>query len=113
MKIGTTKIIIQTFAESLIIPIASIVHIVAEGSYSRVYCDGGVQYLVCENLGAFETGLSEGGFNRCHDSHIINLVKVIKLLKHGGLMAKLTSGEQIPISRRMSKAFQCAISAAT
>jgi len=88
---------------------------VAEGSYSRLICDEGIRHLVCRNLGVFETALARlqaAHFYRCHDSHIVDLLKVVKLVRQNGLRAVMTTGAHVPISRRRTKGFFAALKAA-
>jgi len=112
MFIGTRQLILPTSEGRYVLPIVTIVHIVAEGSYSRLICENGARHVVCRNLKTFETALfrmKASRFYHCHDSHIVDLLKVVKLVQQDGIRAVMTTGALVPISRRRRKGFFAAL----
>jgi two-component system LytT family response regulator len=76
----------------------------SEGNYTRVYF-GGNRPLVYKSLNALETRLDPAVFFRASRSHIVNLrdIESIEPQAEGGLVALLTGGIKIGISRRQSR----------
>ncbi len=112
MEIGPHHLIFSTIEETVVLLIEEIIHIKAEGSYTWLFCENGIKHMLCKNIGAFEVGLSRERHFRCHDSHIVDLTKVLKVLKSGGARAVMTNGSEIPIARRSMKNFMAALQAA-
>jgi two-component system LytT family response regulator len=44
-------------------------------------------------------------FYRCHNSHLVNLKKVVKLITNNGFMAQMTDGSTAEIARRNKEQF--------
>ena len=76
----------------------------SEGNYTRVYF-GENRPLIYKSLNAFERRLDPAVFVRASRSHIVNLraIKSLHTLPDGGLVATLTSGVIVGISRRQSR----------
>lgn len=77
-----------------------IVRLEAEGSYTHVILGPGTKYIVSRNLSALEARLPTMNFFRCHHSHVINLLKVVKLVRNDGYHVLLSTGMKICVSRR-------------
>ena len=76
----------------------------SEGNYTRVYF-GGNRPLVYKSLNALETRLDPAIFFRASRSHIVNLrnIESLEPQAEGGLVALLTGGIKVGISRRQSR----------
>jgi two-component system, LytTR family, response regulator len=76
----------------------------SEGNYTRVYF-GGNRPLIYKSLNALETRLDPASFFRASRSHIVNLrdIQSLEPQAEGGLVAVLTGGLKIGISRRQSR----------
>lgn len=76
----------------------------SEGNYTRVYF-GGNRPLIYKSLNALETRLDPAIFFRTSRSHIVNLrdIQSLETQVEGGLVALLTGGLKIGISRRQSR----------
>lgn len=76
----------------------------SEGNYTRVYF-GGNRPLIYKSLNALETRLDPAIFFRTSRSHIVNLrdIQSLETQVEGGLVAMLTGGLKIGISRRQSR----------
>lgn len=72
----------------------------AEGSYTDIHCVNGAHYLVSSNIHRLERSLPPNLFFRCHRSHVINLVKVLRLDRENGYRAFLTGDIHVAVSRR-------------
>ncbi len=96
----SSRLRIPTTDGAIFIEHHEILHLLAEGSYTRVHCELGVKHLVSMNLHELEEKLPVPHFFRCHHSHLINLSKVKKLIKHAGHRVLLATGESVEVSRR-------------
>jgi two-component system LytT family response regulator len=66
---------------------SSIKYIISDRAYSTVYLDDNKSYVVTKSLGEFEGILDSKIFFRIHRSHIVNLTKIVKIVKkEGGLV---------------------------
>jgi two-component system, LytTR family, response regulator len=76
----------------------------SEGNYTRVYF-GENRPLIYKSLNALESRLDPATFFRASRSHIVNLRDIQSLAPQpdGGLVATLTGGLKIGISRRQSR----------
>jgi two-component system, LytTR family, response regulator len=76
----------------------------SEGNYTRVYF-GENRPLIYKSLNALEVRLNPATFFRASRSHIVNLRDIQSLAPqpNGGLVATLTGGIKIGISRRQSR----------
>jgi len=76
----------------------------SEGNYTRVYF-GENRPLIYKSLNALESRLDPAAFFRASRSHIVNLRDIQSLSSQpdGGLIATLTGGLKIGISRRQSR----------
>ena len=77
-----------------------IIRLEASGSYTTFYLDNHVKEVVSKNLKSCENLLIPQYFYRCHDSHLINLNKVIKLISNDGLFVEMSDGSLPQISRK-------------
>ena len=76
----------------------------SEGNYTRVYFDGN-RPLIYKSLNALEARLDPAIFFRASRSHIVNLRDIQSLAPQadGGLVASLTGGIKVGISRRQAR----------
>jgi two-component system, LytTR family, response regulator len=84
---------------TLLIKQEDIVHVEANGSYSIIHMNDKQTHLVTKNLKAMEELLHPSIFFRCHNSHIIHLHKIKKVLKTDGCFLELEDGSVIEVSR--------------
>lgn len=77
----------------------------AEGTYTTIYLTDKTKTLISKNLKEFENMLIESGFCRVHNSHLINIVHVLKYIKGEGGYVIMTNGHKVDISRRKKEEF--------
>ena len=61
--------------------------------------------MVSKSMKEYEVFLDVTIFFRCHNSHIVNLKKVVKFVHNNGYYAELTNGAIIEIARRNKELF--------
>ncbi len=94
------KIAIQLSNGISLFDIHNIVHIKAEGNYSRIYCTNGEKLLSAKTLKDFEDVLAASGFIRIHHAHLINTTHLKKVHTKEGMLAEMSDGERLTVSQR-------------
>jgi two-component system LytT family response regulator len=87
------------------IALPDIVHIEANGPYSIFNLKHDKKIMVSKNLKEYEGLLCDFHFMRIHNSHIINLNEVKKMLKTDGGYAVMSNGAQLIISPKKKDEF--------
>jgi two-component system LytT family response regulator len=87
----------------LFIPMGSIVRLAADGSYTKIYIEKGVEYLCSSNLRNFEGKLDLNIFIRINRSNIINKEKITSIVDKQHLVIEMADGEIIDVPRRSKK----------
>lgn len=82
-----------------------IIRLEASGSYTLFFLENNVKHLVSKSMKEYEVFLDATIFFRCHNSHIVNLKKVVKFVHNNGYFAELTNGAIIEIARRNKELF--------
>jgi two-component system LytT family response regulator len=111
LRSNTEPTITLSLAEGLeFVPIRDILRVEAGGSYTNFFLKEGRKILVSKNLKEYEQLLCDYDFMRVHNSHIINLSEVKKMLKTDGGYAVMSDGTQIIISPKKKDDFIKAMS---
>jgi two-component system LytT family response regulator len=82
-----------------------IIRVEANGSYTTFYLDNNVKHVASRSLKEFEQQLDPKLFYRCHNSHIISLSKVVKMVSTDGLFAQMSDNSMPEISRKNKDVF--------
>ena len=77
-----------------------ILHVEANGSYSRIYTVDGQSILSSKGLKEIENQLSKVGFFRTHLSHLVNIDHIKEFQKGDGGSVILSNRKSVPVSRR-------------
>lgn len=103
---GSSQTITLATSEGLeFIPLSEIIHIEANGPYSNFFLTGNRKIMVSRNLKEYENLLSEHQFLRIHNSHIINIKEVKRMIKTDGGYAVMSDGAQLIISPKKKEDF--------
>lgn len=84
---------------------SNIIRFEASGSYSILYLKDGTKYTASKNLKHFEAALDPLNFCRCHQSHIVNLHEVTKLLSSDGYYALMSDQSKAEVGRNYKEIF--------
>ena len=87
------------------IPLHQIIRIEASGPYSHFYLKDKKKIIVSRNLKEYETLLTDHGFFRVHNSHIINMKEVKRMIKTDGGYAVMSDDSNITISPKKKEEF--------
>jgi two-component system LytT family response regulator len=80
------------------IPLREIIRLEAAGAYTNFFLKGNRKMMVSKNLKEYENMLGEHEFMRVHNSHIINLAEVKRMVKSDGGYAVMSDDAQVVIS---------------
>jgi two-component system LytT family response regulator len=88
-----------SLAEGLeFVPLRNIIRLEAAGAYTTFFLKEGGKILVSKNLKEYENLLSEHQFMRVHNSSIINLAEVKRMVKGDGGYVVMSDDAQVVIS---------------
>jgi two-component system LytT family response regulator len=82
-----------------------IIRLEASGSYTNIYLQDGIRHVASKSLKEFEPILNSPQFYRCHNSNIVNLFRVKKLISKDGLFAQMDDGSMPEISKKNKETF--------
>lgn len=94
------KIALNTLEKIHIKRITEIVRCESNVNYTKFYFSDGGKLLVTKTLKEFDKMLSEHGFIRIHQSHLINTNFVKEYVKIDGGYLVMTDGSNVPVSTR-------------
>jgi two-component system, LytTR family, response regulator len=99
------KIILKTIDSIYAVNIKDIVRCESEASYTRFFLNDGRKILISKPLKEYDELLSEFGFFRIHQSHLINLTYFEQFKKTDGGLAVMKDRSEIPVSSRKKDLF--------
>jgi two-component system LytT family response regulator len=104
--------VVSTARGAVVVPIGEIEWIEAADNYARIWTRGR-SYLLRESLQELEVRVRPAGFLRAHRQALVPISRVreLKRISDGILVAVLTTGVEVPISRRRRAAFVAALRA--
>lgn len=103
------RIILRTADHLQLVSVSDIVRAEAESNYTMFRLTGGKKILVSRTLKEFDAMLSRSGMIRVHQSHLVNISYIDKLVKRDGGYLLLKDGTEIPVSPNLRQAVMQAI----
>ena len=94
------KLAIYSLEGIVFLGIDKIVHVQGSGNYSTFYIEDGEEIVSSKNLRHYESRLPELSFFRSHQSHLVNIHFIKKILRREGNMIVLNEGVEIPVARK-------------
>lgn len=88
-----------------LVKIDEIMHCEADDNYTSIYLNNKKRILVSKTIKEYDTMLSDFGFFRIHQSHLVNLDYITKFNKNDGGYVILENGKKLPVSRRNKQEF--------
>lgn len=98
------KLVLPTQNGTSFIDIQSIIRIQSSNKYSVVFTTDRKQHIVIKPLVRFEDALSDKGFIRVHDSHLVNVRHVVSYLKGKGGELIMSDDNRVPVAARRKDA---------
>lgn len=96
---NANKYAISSLGETILVDIDDILYVEASRAYSKMYLSGNLTYVISKPLSQVEKDLSFHNFFRIHNSFIINLIHVKKILKEKEYSVLMSNESELPISR--------------
>lgn len=97
------KLGINTLNGTVFIFIDDIIRLEAASSYTSIFTKDKEKIMASRTLKEYEDLLSDSGFYRVHNSHLVNLSHIARYLKGDGGTIVLSNGESIEVSRQRKK----------
>lgn len=94
------KIVLKTQESIHIVKVSTIIRCESFHNYTEFFIAGTKKLVVSRTLKEFENLLSEYGFFRVHQSHLININYISRFEKTDGGYLVLTDGSQVPVAKR-------------
>ena len=104
------KLTLSLANELVFVPLQDIIRIEAAGAYSTFFLSDGRHIMVSKNLKEYEMLLTGHPFMRIHNSHIVNLNQIKRMLKTDGGYAVMSDDFPVMISPKRKEAFIYALS---
>jgi two-component system LytT family response regulator len=101
---GTQKIILKTSESIHLAGIEDIIRCESDSSYTTFYLISGKKVMVSKTLKEYDELLSDKGFFRVHQSHLINLNYIDHFEKGEGGYLVMKDKSQVPVSFRKKDA---------
>lgn len=106
-KTNTFKRIALSTAEGIhLFNINEMLRCESEDNYTRFYFVNGKSLLISKTLKEYEELLSSQGFERIHQSHLINLAFLKSYIRKDGGYVVMADGSHLPISQRKKERLQ-------
>jgi|GEM_PF-2260478 len=83
---------------------AQIMHLEAQGNYTRIFLSDGSSRMVSQVLKMVFNKLPKNLFIRIHQSHAVCIEAITRYHSEDGYFVELTDGKNIPVSRANKKA---------
>lgn len=99
------KIAFPTSEGIELVKINQIIHCEASDNYTTIFMNTERKIMVSKTIKEYDTMLSEFGFFRIHQSHLVNLDYISKFNKNDGGFVVLNNGKKLPVSRRNKQEF--------
>ena len=99
------QIALSTNEELIFLKLADIIRLESNSNYTTFFTKNDTKVMVARTLKEFEDILPGHNFTRIHQSHIVNLDYVRKVLKEDGGYALTADNAKLPISRRKKDLF--------
>lgn len=99
-KAGSLRIALPTLKETHYVKLEDIIRCEASDNYTLFFLQNGENILVSKTLKEYDDLLRTHGFQRVHQSHLVNMHFVKSFLKEDGGTLLLSDKTKIPISRQ-------------
>jgi len=97
------KIVLSTNKESVVVEPDEIIRCQSDSFYTNVFLNNGKNIMLTKTLKEFEQMLSQFGFIRVHNSHLVNIKQIKSFDKSSGKYITLQNNTKIMVSRRRQK----------
>ena len=107
---GFKKIALSTSEGIHLFEIKDIIRCESEDNYTRFFIKNHKPVMISKTLKEYEELLTEHGFERIHQSHLININELKSYIKKDGGFVVMSDNSQLPVSQRKKERLQELIS---
>jgi len=93
------RLALATAKETRFVNTEEIIRCESSNAYTSFYLTGGQKIIVSKPIFEYEELLKDYGFIRCHQSHLVNKLKVKSWIRKDGDHLLMEDNSQIPVSR--------------
>jgi len=101
---GTSLLALPTAEQVQFVKLEEVVRCKGDNNYTQVHLTNGQTVLVSRTLKEYDDLLTDKGFVRVHQSHLVNRQHVLKFVKSDGGYLVLKNGDTITVSRQRKEA---------
>ncbi len=94
------QIVLKTAESIYLVNVREIIHLEADGAYTTFFFNDGRKILVSKVIKEYDELLSESGFLRVHQSHVVNLGYIDRFEKNDGGYLVMKNNAIVPVSFR-------------
>ena len=106
-KVDTFKRIALSTSDGIhLFDVSDIIRLESQDNYTKFYIKNNKPVLIAKTLKEYEDLLSSQGFERIHQSHLINLAYLKSYIKKDGGYAVMADNSNLPISQRKKERLQ-------
>lgn len=106
-KVDTFKRIALSNSDGIhLFDVSDIIRCESEDNYTKFFIKNNKPVLISKTLKEYEELLTEHGFERIHQSHLINLAYLKSYIKKDGGYVVMSDNSNLPISQRKKERFQ-------
>lgn len=88
-----------------LIKVEDIMYCKAEGKYTEFVLSNKQKILSSKNLGEYNSLLLNNYFFRIHHSYVVNIKKIVKIVKKDGFYCEFEHGISLPVAKRRQEEF--------
>jgi two-component system LytT family response regulator len=103
------RIALPSAKETRFVKTNQIIRCEAENNYTVFFLTGGEKLVISKPMFEYEELLSDYGFIRCHNSHLVNKTYVKSWIREDSGYLLLDDGFQVPISRQKREQIKAAL----
>lgn len=105
IKSKANKLSLRSNEGMVIVDLDEIIYVQAADKYSIFHFTNRKELIISKPLSKFEEALSDAGFYRVHDSHLVNLSHIRGYAKGKGGTIELSDGSKVEVSVRKKEDF--------
>lgn len=99
------KIALTSQEGTVFLHLDKIIRLQSDGNYTTFYLVNSERHVISRQIREFEEMMPENEFFRLHQSHMVNVAFVKKILREDGGYAEMEDGSRLPIARRRKEEF--------
>jgi two-component system LytT family response regulator len=94
------KIVLRDSSSIYFVKVSDIIRCESDRSYTTFILNDGKKIVVSKGIKDYEEILEPNGFIRTHQSHLINISRIVRFDKLDGGTLVMENGDQVPVSQR-------------